>query len=126
MQIKLASCVASPYDDKNSDTGLLLFDETQSAETLNVGITKNCGGDSAEFSFDAFMFKDPAEANGSWLYVRSQLDDFSDYFDQVFLFCEIDLCDGPVEVCGCETPHNYRRSARNTNSISVGPFFVRN
>lgn len=65
MQIKLASCVASPYDDKNSDTQLLLFDETQSAETLNVGITKNCGGDNAEFNFDAFMFKDPAEANGS-------------------------------------------------------------
>ena len=65
MQIKLASCVASPYNDENSDTQLLLFDETQIAQSLNVGITKNCGGNSAEFHFDAFMFKDPSETNGS-------------------------------------------------------------
>ena len=57
MVIKLKSCIASPTDDKNSQTQLELFNGDEKNQDIDFEFGLNCQAQTASFNFGAFAFK---------------------------------------------------------------------
>ena len=57
MIIKLKSCLASPINDKNSQTQLDLFNGDEKNQDIDFEFGVNCEAQTASFNFGAFAFK---------------------------------------------------------------------
>lgn len=102
--VKIRNCWATPSADKD-DTNSYLFIQDFSVLTSegdDVAITENCISDEAAFSINSFSFGDQSE---------------------VYLHCEVDLCNKTIEECQCKANARKRRSVDGPAdaTIKVGP-----
>ena len=105
LAIKIKKCWATPSSDEDGPISYVFIDNYQvaSGEDDEVTLIENCAGSSGAFSVNSFAFgKDNAE---------------------VYLHCDIDICNSRLNDCMCATHARKRRNADEENQIqmSVGP-----
>ena len=105
LAIKIKKCWATPTSDEDNPISYVFIDNYQVAygEGDDVKLIENCAGSSGAFSVNSFGF---GEGNA-----------------EVYLHCQLDICDGRVNDCNCTNHARKRRNAEDENQIqmSVGP-----
>ena len=105
LTIKIKKCWATPSSDEDGPISYVFIDNYQvaSGEGDEVALIENCNGSTGSFSLNSFSF---GSGNA-----------------EVYLHCEMDVCDARVNDCSCATNARKRRNAEAENQIqmSVGP-----
>jgi len=88
--VQLKTCWATPSEDPHDDLSYVFISQSGGHDTTSVGIVRNCASTSAEFWVESFRF----------------VNDEDDTDSQIYLHCDVHICDANLEDCSVDALGN--------------------